>query len=210
MTPYFMRRAKGRAEVLKKGLFGWKNNRQILIGIISCLYLVSSAYAHSDGPYKGKVIDLDTGNPIEGAVVAAAWTIETWAHTERICDAKETMTDKNGEFELPEGSCTAHPFAKLHKPNVVVFKPGYLSYPPLGASPEERKAQMPGLTGYEFRDEKQYYIIRLGKPKTITERKLTQSHAQAPLLDETKNKLPILINLINKERKNLGLDEVFK
>ena len=31
---------------------------------------------HSDGPYKGKVIDLETGEPIEGAAVAGVWVLE--------------------------------------------------------------------------------------------------------------------------------------
>jgi hypothetical protein len=53
---------------------------------------------HSDGPYKGKVIDLETGKPIEGAVVAGVWVLEF--NFTPFCDAKETVTDKNGEFTL--------------------------------------------------------------------------------------------------------------
>jgi hypothetical protein len=175
----------------------------IASNILGCL-------PHYDGPYKGKVVDANAGEPIEGAVVAAHWVIEPFVHSERTCDAKETITDKNGEFELPEGRCTSHPFAELYKPYVVVFKPGYLGYPPLGATQEGKKAKMPDFTGLEFKDEKQYYIIKLGRPKTRQEREFTQSHAQSPLIDETISKLPILIRLVNEERNNLGLDEVYK
>jgi hypothetical protein len=157
---------------------------------------------HSDGPYRGKVVDLETGEPIEGAVVAAVWTL-----THRFCDAKETVTDKNGEFILPKGWCFSFwPFTEIDYPEVVVFKPGYLGYEPLGSTFEEKKARMPGFTGHEFQNKKEYNIIRLGRPKTRMERELTQSHAQI-FTDECYDKLPILLKMINEERRNLGLDE---
>lgn len=156
---------------------------------------------HSDGPYKGKVIDLETGEPIEGAVVAAVWTL-----THRFCDAKETVTDNNGEFVLPKGSCfSLWPFTEIYSPDVNVFKPGYLAYPPLGTTFEERKARMPGFTGHEFQDRQEYNIIRLGKPRTRRERELTFDHAGSRLVDdEVLRKLPTLLKLINEEGKNLG------
>lgn len=184
------------------------NERRLLLGFVAFLILIISyACTHSDGPYRGKVVELETGNPAEGAVVAAEWTIEPFVHSERICDAKETITDKNGGFELPEGSCISHPFAAMYKPYVVVFKPGYLSYPPSGNTPEERRAKMPDFTGKEFKDENQYYIIKLGKPKTRKERELTLTEAEFILDDEVLRKLPTLLKLTNEENKNLGLGE---
>ncbi len=182
--------------------------RTNIIIVLLVLFLISSGCVHSDGPYRGRVIELDTGKPIEGAVVAADWTIETGPHMERVCAAKETMTDNQGEFELPSASCAGSPFAKLHKPWVVIFKPGYLGYPPLGASPEERKAHMPGLTGHEFVDESQYCIIRFGKPKTRREKEFTLGDAEALFHDDNAlRKLPNLLKLTNEESKALGLGE---
>lgn len=178
--------------------------------VVFWLLSISSAcvpYIHSDGPYKGKVVELETEKPIEGVVVAAHWVIEPFVHTERICDAKETITNENGEFELPKGSCWSHPFAELYKPYVVVFKPGYLGYPPLGYNQEQRKAKMPDFTGDEFKDEKQYYIIKLGGPKTRRERELTLTDARGLLDDEVLEKLPILLKITNEESKNLGIGE---
>jgi hypothetical protein len=155
---------------------------------------------HSDGPYRGKVVDLETGEPIEGAVVVAEWTL-----THRFCDAKETVTDKNGEFILPKGSCFSFwPFTEMDPARVVVFKPGYLGYPPLGALPEERRARMPGFTGHEFRDKEQYNLIKLGRPKIRDDRESTLGNADLSG-DKTFSRLPILIKLLNEERKNLGL-----
>jgi len=158
---------------------------------------------HSDGPYRGKVVDLETGEPVEGAVVAAEWTL-----THRFCDAKETVTDKNGEFILPKGSCFSFwPFTEISA-EVVVFKPGYLGYPPLGSTFEEGKARMPGFTGHEFQNKKEYNIMKLGKPKTRMERELTYSHAQIFTFDECYDKLPVLLKLINEEARSLGLGEI--
>ena len=167
-----------------------------------------SACAHSDGPYRGKVVELDTGNPIEGAVVAGQWDIDQFPNLQRICDTKETLTDKNGEFELPKGWCVGIPFVELHKPSIVIFKPGYLGYPPLGASQEDRKAQMPDFTGHEFKDKKQYIVIKLGRPKTRREQEFTVSHAEGLFHDgNSLRKLSNLLMLTNEESRSLGLGE---
>lgn len=160
---------------------------------------------HSDGPYRGKVLDLETGEPIEGAVVAGVWVLEF--NFTSFCDAKETVTDKNGEFVLPKASCfTLWPLSQMGRLVIIVFKPGYLGFPPLGATFEERRARMPGFTGHEFQDKKQYNIIRLGKPKTREERELTYGRAGSPFgPDEAFKKLPVLLKMTNEERKNLGL-----
>ena len=173
----------------------------LLVGLSGCI--------HSDGPYRGKVVELDTGNPIEGAVVAGLWYIDKFPNLQRICESKETLTDKNGEFELPTAWCFyGVPLGKLHKPWVVVFKPGYLGYPPLGASPEERKSHMPDFTGGEFTDRKKYSTIKLGRPQTRSERLFTVSDAEALFTDDNSiRKLPNLLELTNVENKALGLGE---
>jgi len=160
---------------------------------------------HSDGPYKGKVIDLETGEPIEGAVVAGAWVLAF--NFTPFCDAKETVTDRNGEFILPKASCfTFWPLAEMDRMDIIVFKPGYLGYPPLGPSPEERRARMPGFTGKEFKDKKQYNIMGLAKPKTLEERKFTYDYASSLFIsDQAFKRMPQLLKLINQERRNLGL-----
>lgn len=179
--------------------------------IVSCSAVKNNERLHGwlyyqNGPYKGKVIELDTGNPIEGAVVAGSWHLEVFPGWPKFCDAVETLTDKNGEFVLPKAWCVSlWPIARLNiysKP--VVFKPGYLGYPPFGASPEDRRARMPKFTGQEFLDKKQYNIIELGKPKTREERELTYMDSGFSD-DETRKKLPVLLRLLNEERKNLGL-----
>ncbi len=72
----------------------------LFIGI--SFFLPGCAYPFRyDGTYKGKVVDADTGQPIEGVVVLGVWetvTITPAGGTHDYYDAKETVTDKNGEF----------------------------------------------------------------------------------------------------------------
>jgi len=63
------------------------------------------ACAH--GPYKGRVLDEITGEPVAGAVAVGDWTYTVptpgGAVTECL-DAREALTDENGEFEIPNVS----------------------------------------------------------------------------------------------------------
>lgn len=150
-----------------------KNKKRLVVVLSVALLLVVAVYCvHTDGPYKGKVVELETGKPIEGAVVAATWSITKWNNTANFCDAEETVTDKNGEFVLPKGWCIRGPISELNWAQVVVFKPGYLGYPPISSTYEASL-----FTGYEFRDKNKYDIIRLVKSKTRKDRELTYGSA---------------------------------
>jgi hypothetical protein len=163
-----------------------------------------------DGPYKGKVVDAETGAPIEGAVVAGSWHLQVVYWWPRFCDAVETTTDRNGEFVLPRAWCVnLWLIGRLNLPgDVIVFKPGYLGYPPLGANQEERRTKMPAFTGDEFMDKKQYYIISLERPRFREERIHTLHEAEDILnFFDGYKKLPILLDLTNKENIELGFGE---
>jgi len=50
--------------------------RQFQLFLLAAVFLVSTgcvSYGRVDGPYEGKVIDAQTGQPIEGAVVSGVW-----------------------------------------------------------------------------------------------------------------------------------------
>ncbi|MEK6698001.1 MAG: carboxypeptidase-like regulatory domain-containing protein [Nitrospirota bacterium] len=184
----------------------------IFSAVLFLIILVSNIWGtgwifYTDGPYRGKVTDADTGQPIEGAVVVGMWRLEAYggpaAPSEPYCDAQETVTGKNGEFEVPRASCFHWwPFTKMGVGRFTVFKPGYLSYPPTGATFEERKAKMPGFTGQEFRDKKKYNAIKLGKHKTFAERRSTLASVDIFYIE----KVPLLQKLVDKESKALGFD----
>ncbi len=93
--------------------------------------------------FHGKVIDADTKEPIEGAVVVASWVEERATPagpTSRLKDVKETLTNKNGEWVIdgPKGRDGGNIIAIFTfltgtyytlPPEFIVFKPGFCSYP---------------------------------------------------------------------------------
>ncbi len=143
--------------------------------------------------YKGKVVDGETKEPISGAVVLAVYYEETKsllaiAGQERyIVDAKETLTNEEGEFEL---------LFRAHDDALIIFKPGYGVYPRHSLSEVigERKGAIP--PGKQI-------VYELPKLTTRKERKQNLHRIN------TFTKIPYekkmnYIELINRERISLG------
>jgi hypothetical protein len=109
-----------------------------VVWITFFLLLVSSSSFSADRTFRGKVIDAETLKPIEGAVVVAIWRKTragiAGADT-RFKDAKETLTDKNGEWTIvgPEGYEDKIIPGLIHlmgvfvteSPEIIYYKPGY-------------------------------------------------------------------------------------
>lgn len=80
--------------------------------------------------FKGKVIDSDTKEPIEGAVVVAIYKKDTLisgpggGYTS-IIKIKEALTDENGEFYIPSYTTIIQPLSKEEGVSFIIFKPGY-------------------------------------------------------------------------------------
>lgn len=170
--------------------------------------------------FKGKVIDADTKEPIEGAVVVASWLEETTTvgatHTE-LKDVRETLTDKNGEWVIKGptgrdmGNITAI-FTLLtgayitNPPQFIVFKPGYCSWPEGFSIEACQKKIKPGGNDKVARGD----MVDLPKLTARTDR-LKAQEISIPLVegDEvTLKKIKNFIRLKNEERKHLGLGEV--
>jgi hypothetical protein len=56
------------------------------------------------GPFRGEIVDADTGRPIAGAVVVAVWThlMNYFQGGRREVDAREVVTDSEGRWEIGE------------------------------------------------------------------------------------------------------------
>ncbi|MDH4162480.1 MAG: carboxypeptidase-like regulatory domain-containing protein [Nitrospirota bacterium] len=70
----------------------------------------------------GKIVDAETGKPIEGAVIFAEWNISVSVghSSSSVHKATETLSDKNGNFAI------AGPMNCLvDSPNVVIYRKGY-------------------------------------------------------------------------------------
>lgn len=77
------------------------------------------------GPFKGRVLDQDTKEPIEGAVVHVDWYMNHLFSRPTFFDAKEVLTDKNGNFYIP-ANWSLFPWRnKLISSNCMIFKVNY-------------------------------------------------------------------------------------
>ncbi len=147
-----------------------KISKKILCLIIG-LALVGCTISHTYGPYRGKVVDVETGAPIEGAVVFVKFNTEgglsPGGAVSRFVDAVEALTDANGEFEIPAQKVNA--FRMFHNwdpyESVIIFKPGY------GAYPRHHGIERDLPEDDHFLPKDKYVTIKLPKLNTMEERK---------------------------------------
>jgi hypothetical protein len=101
----------------------------ILINISLCLGM--SLFKRPEyylASFEGKVIDADTKEPIEGAVVLAIYhkTVHTIAGSNTyVIDGQETLTDVNGEFKISSKTVSSEEISGKPRGSLVIFKPGY-------------------------------------------------------------------------------------
>ena len=105
-------------------------NKGFLIMCLIMVYLIFTNgcgfIAWRDGPYKGRVIDAETGKPIEGVVVLGVWYKELPSPGGTVgsyFNAQETVTNKNGDFEVK--GLGLQIFSTVSRMHVLIFKAGY-------------------------------------------------------------------------------------
>lgn len=194
-----------------------KRKRSTIIGIAIGVLIVGYIYFTYLYVYRGKVIDADTKKPIEGAVVVASWLEERptiAGGTTRTKDVKETLTDKDGEWSIrgARGGITSlfsfiasaffafqtGPYSTL-RPEFIVFKPGYCSYPK-GFAIAACKGKM--RTYNATKSENIGEVVELPK-LTDREDRIRAMPGTAGFSREFDKKQLIFLRLLNKERKNL-------
>ncbi len=102
----------------------------ILIGLLFWVLCLNCGSAVAGGPWKGKIMDVETKKPLEGAVVLAVWhrVYRTpFGSSSYFYEAKETLTNKMGEFEIPSYTpINLLPIISyMRGPEFTIFKPGY-------------------------------------------------------------------------------------
>ena len=106
---------------MKKLSFTLMLNILLILITSSCVSAV-----RYDGPYEGRVIDADTGEPIEGVVVLGVWNKEyptAGGAVHKFHDARETKTDENGEFSIQ--GMGVEILSNVIPMDVLIFKAGY-------------------------------------------------------------------------------------
>lgn len=166
--------------------------------------------------FHGRVIDYDTKEPIEGAVVVASWdeAMPTLAgEATRFKDVKEILTDKDGEWTISgeEGKPhTEHPYFHFitgayytRTPTFIIFKPGYCSWPN-GFSIEACKRKLKPEGNNKLIEGEDIELPRL----TNREDRIRAQRISGPAGEIPPGKLDEFYRLINEERRALGLKEI--
>jgi hypothetical protein len=164
----------------------------IVLVTFGCTYAI-----HVDETYKGKIIDAETKEPIEGVVVLGVWYTSQFSPagaTHNFYDARETITDKNGEFSIPGMGLRI--LSNLEPMNVLIFKSGYEH---IGLGPWESLKKAKFLKE-KIKWEGDKAIIPL-KKWTLKER-LNRFGSYYVNIPEEKQKS--LLREIEKERKEIG------
>lgn len=185
---------------------------------ISDVYAMGSYYR---GPFKGRVVDQDDNQPIEGAVVYVEWD-KRYIGVERAdyYDANEVLTDKNGAFYIP-AKWSWNPWLNLRlNASVVIFKAGYgnaqINWPDLKGwitlfrtySQGWRKQGNPDLY-FDIRFDGDEPVFLLRKLATEDEHRLNNPYGRGNVIDPLAPliKRSLLMQEINRERKVVGLSE---
>lgn len=156
-----------------------------------------------DGPYRGKVIDADTRVPIEGVVVLGTWSRETptpGGAVHSFYDAMETVTDKNGDFEIKGLGLLV--LSNVIPMDVLIFKAGY-EY--LGSPWESLKKSKYLIEKKKIKWEGDKAIIPL-KWVTIDERKKDALYPPIPPTEAPLGKIRRMLQEINKDLMLHGFD----
>jgi hypothetical protein len=195
--------------------------------VISCLILASTlilnaSYAHAawliyhKPEFRGKVIDAATKEPIEGAVVVVIYSKYTAGIAGRdvsVIKAKETLTDKNGEFYFPSYTTIIGPLSGDDHASFLIYKPGYGRpiYSPYGITPVYEEiffSKGIGTTG-DLDLGPNFDMVRITfgiveLPKLTTREERLKAFPITPAHIGSKE-LPLLYKAINDERRSLGL-----
>lgn len=168
----------------------------ILLFQTACLYAV-----RYDATYKGKIVDAETGEPIEGVVVLGEWDREyptPAGAVHKFYDTKETVTDKNGDFEIPGVGLRV--FTNIIPMNVLIFKAGYQH---IGMGPWESFKEDGGLLMKKVKWDGDKAIIPL-KKLTVEEMGKPGTYPPLPPGEAPLKNIKKMLLEINKYRTRQG------
>ena len=181
-----------------------------LIPLLIALLLSSCTYHKPE--YRGKVIDIETGAPIEGVVVAVIYTKTVYAVADTLTSfvkATEVLTDKNGIFVIPSYTTIIPPLTWDGDPTSFIFyKPGYGSYSTGGFYGEcfTTTCNEEEFIGSTLHKPPLQYRIGTGYvalPKVKNKRQRLNATSMAGINLGPK-KLPMLFKAINEDLKRNG------
>lgn len=131
------------------------------------------------GTLRGKIVDAETGAPIEGAVAMAEWTKTKGLGNTYTVSAKvvEAVSDKDGNIEL-EGCYS--PF--VDKPSLTIYKKGYVAWNNVLIFPSRKVRE-----GFEWGNGQMFTMERLPEKADFIAHYNFINHVAKPY-SETSNK----------------------
>lgn len=143
------------------------------------------------GPFRGQIVDVETGKPIAGAVVLVVWWEDVpnpIQQASKFYDTREGVTDANGRFEVPRLTPPFFTF-RIRQPQVTYFAPGYVPHGEVVTPPDGKPFVAPT-------------VIQMRRLKT-REELLKKSRGYPSGIPE--EKMREFLKVINIERGMLGL-----
>jgi len=193
-------------------LIKWALRHKVLtvLGVIALVYGI----AFYNWFYWGKVVDADTGQPIEGAAVVASWGKTAYGFegpSTRQGILKETLTDDKGKWFIrgPKGDFILAQLISIvvpytQNPKFTIYKPGYCPYP--------KQFGIDACDGMRVNKEPYGNIGRgetLVLPKLISRQDRWKAYGIAPDYTDgtlaTAKKIEKFKRLMNQERQYLGM-----
>lgn len=83
------------------------------------------------GPYRGRVVDAETGKPLPGALVVAIWQAEDaqFKKVRHFVAAREVLTNAAGDFILDASAIETNLRPRALPPRFFIYAPGYMAFP---------------------------------------------------------------------------------
>lgn len=108
-----------------------KTTSCLIVCSINITFFIGFLLSSCSSSYSGRIVDAETNQPIEGAIVLIQWTRRTGIgdyHTDLV-NIIERSTNAKGEFVLPSVSLfSPNPFSIMDPPDIVIFKKGYVAW----------------------------------------------------------------------------------
>ncbi|MBI3628852.1 MAG: carboxypeptidase regulatory-like domain-containing protein [Candidatus Rokubacteria bacterium] len=177
--------------------------RAMLIAVLAVAVASWAGVGCSAEPYRGRVLDDVTKEPISGVVVTVVWLRETSLPggdvREEFHKAIEVLTDSQGRFTVPDVRQEwTRPGVEIEDAAPTFFKPGYI----------QRHIQFESSEG----ESKSPIIIYMKRRSELTEDdKMSMAGTEDPAFQTARHPLipgsaiPKLLRAIDEDRQLLGL-----
>lgn len=165
--------------------------------------------------YKGRVVDAESNEPIEGAVVVVSYGKVTMGlgagSNSSIINVRETKTDKEGKFVIPSYTTLIQPFSWEWSAMFTIYRPGYANADDMDledafSAGAPKAYEVPWINNFVYRTNFKFIVSQgvVALPKLRTKKERLIAFPSIPA-DMPGRKLKLLIQMINDESHALGL-----